>query len=367
MTTVDQGFSELVEALYDAALEGNLWPAALRELTRFTHGCAVGLVTKDATRKGGLVHHQYGSDHLYLELYRDRYWRFDPLATLLYYAPNQVVTVADVMSVGEFEDGPFYQDWVRPQGYRDAVHLVLDKSGTTTTQICLITDDSSAQTIAEMSRRLSQISGHLRRAILVGNTVAEKADETKALVDTLEPLAAAVFLVRRDGGIVHANVAGRSLLDTGRPVFSMHGRIATRDPKSSRALMGALSAGDGATVPLATDGDRFVAHVLPLTAGARHEAIAAPTAVAAVFIRKVAVDAPSAPEVIANAYTLTPSELRVLLAISTGGGVGEVARTLGVAETTVKTHLAKLYDKTGTSRQTDLVRLVAGFQSPLAA
>lgn len=367
MATVDQGFSDLVEALYDAALDGDQWPAVLGELTRFTQGSAVGIVTKDATRKGGLVHHQHGSDFRYLELYRDQYWRFDPLATLLYYAPKDVVTIGDVMSVGEFEDGPFYQDWVRPQGFRDAVHLVLDKSGTTTTQVCLITNDNSPQTVAEMSRRLTQVSGHLRRAILVGNTVAEKADETKALVDTLEPLAAAVFLVRRDGGIVHANVAGRSLLDTGRPVFSMHGRLATQDSKSGRALSEALASGDAATVPLGADGDRFLAHVLPLTAGTRHEAIPAPTAVAAVFIRKVAISVPSAPEIIANAYALTPSELRVLLAISTGGGVPEVAASLGVAETTVKTHLARLYGKTGTSRQTDLVRLVAGFQSPLAA
>lgn len=367
MGIADHCFSDLVEALYDAALEGDRWPAALRELTRFTHGSAVGLVTKDATRKGGIVHHQYGSDLRYLELYRDQYWRFDPLATLLYYAPNNVVTVADVMSIGEFEDGPFYQDWVRPQGFRDAVHLVLDKSGTTTTQVCLITDDSSAQTLAEMGRRLSQVSGHLRRAILVGNTVAEKTDETRALVDTLEPLAAAVFLLRRDGGIVHANVAARSLLDTGRPVFSMHGRLATQDSKSGRALSEALAAGDAATVPLAVNGDRFLAHVLPLAGGARHAALSAPAAAAAVFIRKVAISVPSAPEIIANAYALTPTELRVLLAISAGGGVPEVATSLGVAETTVKTHLAKLYGKTGTSRQTDLVRLVAGFQSPLAA
>jgi FixJ family two-component response regulator len=46
------------------------------------------------------------------------------------------------------------------------------------------------------------------------------------------------------------------------------------------------------------------------------------------------------------------------------GGLPKVARTLGISETTVKTHLHRVFAKTGTDRQADLVRLVAGFVSP---
>jgi DNA-binding CsgD family transcriptional regulator len=46
--------------------------------------------------------------------------------------------------------------------------------------------------------------------------------------------------------------------------------------------------------------------------------------------------------------------------------VPEVAEALGIAETTMKTHLGRLYEKTGTHRQADLVKLVAGFSSPFA-
>jgi DNA-binding CsgD family transcriptional regulator len=65
-------------------------------------------------------------------------------------------------------------------------------------------------------------------------------------------------------------------------------------------------------------------------------------------------------------YKLTPAELRVLLAIVDVGGVPEVAAALGVAVTTVKTHLNRLFEKTGVGRQADLVKLVAGFSTPLA-
>ena len=57
--------------------------------------------------------------------------------------------------------------------------------------------------------------------------------------------------------------------------------------------------------------------------------------------------------------------MRVLFALVEGGGVPEVAASLGIAETTVKTHLARLFAKTGARRQAELVKLVAGFAVPV--
>jgi DNA-binding CsgD family transcriptional regulator len=105
--------------------------------------------------------------------------------------------------------------------------------------------------------------------------------------------------------------------------------------------------------------------VLRLTAGDRRRGATSGTAVAALFVRKAEMDSPCPPEVIANTYQLTPTELRVLLGIVEVGGVPEVAEVLGVAESTVKTHVGRLFEKTGANRQADLVRLVAGFSSPL--
>src|SRR5690606_40036000 len=60
-----------------------------------------------------------------------------------------------------------------------------------------------------------------------------------------------------------------------------------------------------------------------------------------------------------RSYKLTPAELRVLLAVVEIGGAPEVAEALGIAETTVKFHLKRLFEKTGTRRQADLVKVVA--------
>jgi DNA-binding CsgD family transcriptional regulator len=115
------------------------------------------------------------------------------------------------------------------------------------------------------------------------------------------------------------------------------------------------------------DGKEYVAQILPLTSGARRAAGAAHAAVAALFIRAATLSLPHPLETIAGLYRLTPAELRVLLGIVQIGGVPEVAAALGIADTTVKTHLGRLYAKTGTARQADLVKLVAGFAMPLAS
>ena len=61
-------------------------------------------------------------------------------------------------------------------------------------------------------------------------------------------------------------------------------------------------------VPLmAREGARYIAHVLPLTSGARRRAGTSYAAVAALFVHKAALQAPSPPEAIAKTYKLTPS------------------------------------------------------------
>jgi DNA-binding CsgD family transcriptional regulator len=153
------------------------------------------------------------------------------------------------------------------------------------------------------------------------------------------------------------------------------GRLVVNDARMAEALgdlISALDEGDaapgaaGIAMPVASrTGVSFVAHLLPLTSGARQQAGAHASAVAALFVRKAELDLRAPLEIAAKVYKLTPAELRVLLALIETGGAPEVARALGVAETTVKFHLQRLFAKTGASRQAELVKLVAGLSSPL--
>jgi len=130
--------------------------------------------------------------------------------------------------------------------------------------------------------------------------------------------------------------------------------------------------GDGATrsesiaLPfVAHDGERFVGHLLPLTAGRRRETGSAYDATAILLVSKTSLDGTAASDIIKKIFRLTPAEARVLLAIVEFGGVPETARGLDVAESTVKTHLGRIFTKTDTKRQADLVKLIAAFSSPV--
>lgn len=204
---------------------------------------------------------------------------------------------------------------------------------------------------------------------------ARMSADAATLADTLDGLDAGLYLVTADGRLVHANAAGQAILDAGDILHEINGRLAACDPTANQTLRHVFAAagqGDsaldasGIAVPMTgKDGQRHVAHALPLVSGMRRRAGAAYSAAAALFVRKVALTVPPRAEVIAKAFKLTPTELRVLLAIVKLGGVPEVAAALGVAGTTIRTHISRLFEKTGTARQADFVKLVAGYATPL--
>ena len=88
---------------------------------------------------------------------------------------------------------------------------------------------------------------------------------------------------------------------------------------------------------------------------------------AAIFMQDPIGMPPSAAEAFAQLYRLTGSELRVLLAMAPGLSVKEAAAMLGIGETTTKTHLQHIHSKTGTSKQTELMRLFMSSTPPVNA
>ena len=364
--------SSLVGEIYDAALDPTLWRAVLHRARDYLGGSAAAVFSKDATTKGLNVYYDCGGiDPHYTQLYLQKYAKYDPSTTAHLLAQiEQPVCTADVMPLEEFETTRFYQEWGRPQGLTDFGAVALEKSATGTAMFGIFRQKRQGAVDEDTLWRLGQIVPHLRRAMLIGRTIELKTAEAATLADTLDGLTAGMFLVDAAGRITHANSSGHEFLTDGAALRAAGGRLVPTHADAARALTeicARASSGDaalgrkGIAVPLAgRDGEPYVAHVLPLTSGARRRAGASYAAVAAVFVRKATIDIPSAPEIIAKHFSLTPTELRVLLAIVEIGGVPETAEALGIGEATVKTHLHRLF-QTGAKRQADLVKLVAGF------
>jgi DNA-binding CsgD family transcriptional regulator len=370
-------FSSLVGNVYDAALDPSLWQAALRQATLYIGGVAAALYSKDATARTGAIFYQDGGiDPRYVDIYFEKYVKLYPLSVGHFFSSiEQPISVEDIVPYDEFRDTRFYKEWVKPQRLVDHLVVALDKSVTTAALFGVFRSEREGSADDAMRRRMRLLAPHIRRSVLVSRLFDLKIAEAATLATAFDGLSAGMFLIDAAGRIVHANAAGHAILQADDYLRAIEGRLSASDPQRNqllRDIINAAAGGDeavgikGIAIPfVGRDGERHVTHVLPLTSGARSKAGRAFAAVAALFVHRTSLDTPSPAEVIARAYRLTPTELRVLLAIVEVGGVPEVAEALGIAVHTVKKYLASIYEKTGVHRQADLVKIGAGFSSPL--
>jgi DNA-binding CsgD family transcriptional regulator len=364
-------FSDLIEDIYDAALEPALWNQAVVGIKDFVGGQACGLFSKDAISKFGVTHYYCGADPHYIELYSETYFKFDPLTILPRY--GNVVSIPELVDFDEYRRGRFYQEWLRPQGCIDAANVVIEKSKSSCPVLMTVLS-GKRMVDDEMRQRIAMIVPHANRALMINKAIDSRQSEAAAFTDILNGLSAGIFLLDAGCRIVHANTAGLRMLEADDLLRSIGGQLVTREVHVNRTLREifaadgdiALAAMDRALALMAPDGARYVAHIFPLASVMRNGADRSFKAAGALFVRKVELNGQCDGELMARAFELTPAEQRVLLAIVEVGGVPETAETLGVAETTVKTHLHRVFAKTGVSRQADLVKLAAGFSSPSA-
>lgn len=79
---------------------------------------------------------------------------------------------------------------------------------------------------------------------------------------------------------------------------------------------------------------------------------------AAIALLRVAKQRCAEVDVLRSLFGLTPAEGDLARDLLTGATILEIARRNGRSAATLRTHLARLFGKTGTGRQVDLVRLL---------
>ena len=374
--TDTERLSSLIGDIYHAALDPSLWAGVLQRARQLVGGLAAAVLVRDtATGRLDACYDDGGLDPRYRQLYVEEYAELDPFATGRFPAAIEEPVSAADLPYEEFLKTRFYKEWARPQGLVDFVCAALDRQATRAAMFGIFRHARDGLADAETRRRMRLIVPHLRRAVAIGRIVECKNAEAAIFADALDGLAAGLFLVDTAGCIVHANASGRALLDARSVLRTSAGKLVANEAGATLALgelfaragTNAAPAGRGIAVALsARDGDRYVAHVLPLASATRRRVGGGATA-AAVFVHKAAIEAAFPPEAVARLYGLTPGELRVLTAIVEVGGVPDTAEALGIGAATVKTHLHRVFCKTGAARQADLVKLVAAFANPVVA
>ena len=189
---------------------------------------------------------------------------------------------------------------------------------------------------------------------------------SEMLAAALDALAAGVVLIASDGQVVYMNAAAAQQIKTGGVVRVFNNRLSPVDPAAAHALRTALaqsrddrgkSAQGGNTLALPNrDGSGILATILPLTGD---DKLGYSGQITAIFIQDLNLQLQWPGEAFAKLYGLTGGELRVALALMRGLTPQQVASVLLISPETVKTHLKRIYQKTDTCRQAELLTLMS--------
>lgn len=375
--------SSAIGKIYDSAVEPALWPDALEACCGLI-GATLGSVSLyDLENQKKNFTARWGGDPYWMELLHSKYAKLDPFWEI--YPTFQVGDVANtamlVKRLGVEEDKirqlPFFTEWAEPAGYRDVAAGVLLRSSTRSGTFELFVPPTRDRVGSNDLAVVSLLTPHMRRAASISDLLDMRSLAASAFEETLEALSVAVVLVDANSSILYSNHSARRMFRARDPILSQRSMLAACGMDATTAIREAIARAaldeselgyGGIGVPLKSQDTQTpfhsIAHVLPLKSGELRPGLS--LAAAAVFITPSAKNATPPFEALAALYDLTPTEARVMIEIASGNNRATAAAALGIANSTVKTHLARVFEKTRTSGQSELAKLITDLTSPAA-
>jgi DNA-binding CsgD family transcriptional regulator len=366
--------SDVIGKIYDSAVDPALWPVALEAMCGLI-GATLGTVTV-IDFKQHLIRFaaDWGFDPYWKKLHDEKY------AALMPFYPvyprceigdtDNTQMLMDKLGDQNARQSPFFTEWAEPAGYRDCAASIIMRTdsqiGLFTMQTPTTRDLVSPQELAVAAL----LNPHVRRAV----TISDLLNMRSIAAAALDTFAAAVVLVDAKGNILHSNHSAQAMFSAGGPVLAINNELRTSAAAANNSLRSAIARAasnesalgyGGIGVPIRVDnGTSAIAHVLPLKYGKLRSDMGH-GAVAAVFVTPAQKSALPPVEALAGLFDLTPTEARVMIEIASGKNRAATALALGIADSTVKTHLARVFEKTGTSEQPELAKLVASLTPPV--
>jgi len=377
-------FSLAVGTIYDAALEPSRWPEAVRQIAGL-HATDKALIFTPvlAPQDGGFVF-PHGLTEQVLQEWGTKYithdvWTQAGIARGLG-ADGTAVLDTDLVPDSAFELSLFYRDFLsRHDIGRLCSGWVFDgKDGAPMTGCSVYRE--RLRPFTTINRELHGLTlSHLSRALGTMMRLRDRELKLAATLGALDRLPGAIVLAGRRGNVVFANRAARALLaandgitlSAGNAATDAEGWLTATAPESDARLQAAIRLILAADPRIVTHFNRgvtarrpsgkadLVVQLSPL--GENNEYAGGSLQPAAIVFISDPTAVPHLDETLLNTlYGLTIAEVRVAQALLLGKSLPEVGARLKLSENTVKKHLQAIFDKTGTRRQAQLVKLLMG-------
>jgi DNA-binding CsgD family transcriptional regulator/PAS domain-containing protein len=373
-----EGEAELLDpvaATGEAALEPELWPRALARIAshcgaRGGHFCIVDPLQPERSRLW--EHGLPGLDFTHGRI-MDNPWA--PTALQL---PSGLVNRSeDFLPLDRLRRTPFYQEVLAPLDVEHVMGVQYHGPQLPANQrvLCVVVRAARQGPFEHVAlERFRQIAPHLMQAAQVHLRLARAEAFQNAALELLDRLAPGIMMLDEQGEVCFANRNAEQLLAADDGLTSRNRRLAASHPDESRRLgelvVAAIRTGIGRGLHpggamLVSRADRRPLELLVAPLVARRLSLAVGRPVAVVLIHDPGQPVELAAQRLRELYQLTPAEARVARAVASGQGLEHAARELGLRVTTVRSHLQSCFEKTGTSRQAELVKLLLGISAAL--
>lgn len=387
----DDELLQLVHHVYEGSVDPFAWQSIVGRMTAYMGAAKGRLFTALLPPEKGGLGISVGVPEAALRVWADKYIKHD----IWVHAGMQkglvregnVVTDRDLVPEHEFLQSVIYREHLKALGVaRLCVGVIFDPAsfGVHMTVFAVYRDVTEPPFGDADVERMRALVPHLSRSLGVMFRLRDAELRTAASLAALDRLTSGVLLIGSELDVVFANAAARKLLAQGAGIrlegSNGSSRLRARDPQLSQALARALAEAtrEGVAaphfsrslqVPSANGSGALVMQFAPLPESHTFDAPAEVRAIAFVA------DPNAPPELdettLRNVYGATQAEARLARQLVAGKTLAEAAEEQGIAVATVRTQLASLFQKTGTSRQGDLIKLLAslasGAQSPGAA
>jgi DNA-binding CsgD family transcriptional regulator/PAS domain-containing protein len=260
----------------------------------------------------------------------------------------------------------YFNDFLRPQEIHSCLVVRLGRSDGVVSTLNIGRPRHREQfnnAELELARRLHP---DLIRAFNLSRKFADLGAFAAGMAETFERSSHGVLLLDDKGRIRHANTIAERLLKEAGGLCVAGGRLSACQSEPARQLgalidraarrQGSARAGGSMALPTPTRALPLSLTIAPLRSERLLAGAEAPSVLVCVTDLEAGVSLPV--ERLRELFGLTPAEARVALAVFEGLAPKDIAERFGVSHNTIQVQLARIFEKTGVNRQTDLVRLM---------
>jgi DNA-binding CsgD family transcriptional regulator len=259
-----------------------------------------------------------------------------------------------------------FNEWYRPQRIEAMMRTNLLVKGPVSTVVTVGRRYSEGDFGTTEIRLFTALIPHFQRALQLQLGLAGVDGPPTGSAEMLNRLRQGVLLVDAAARVTFANSAGERMLRAGGGVFAGRDGLRAETLGETRQLRRIIAdcaqpgdelGGAGGRLRLSRE-DRAPLTVLVIPHRARFAWIGVARPRAIVFITDPEEASAVRRESLRQDFGLTPAEAGFTREVLKADGLQAAADRLGISLTTARTHLAHVFDKTGTRRQAELVRLI---------